>query len=101
MRKTKTEPVKLGKDYSPTKEKRKASMQSEHTIEVTINASQLLAQLYALDVIKDSEQLVSVSFQNSVLGKDIKDNSTVGIPLILKVKKQEKLTLTNGNGTNR
>lgn len=58
----------------------------DRTFEVTVKASHLFASLYMTKLILDSETITSVVFDNSVKGKDIKDNPDVGIPMKITVK---------------
>lgn len=68
-------------------------MSSEREISVTIKASQLFASLHFTGVIRDNDEILSVVFDNSVVGKDIKSGlPDVGIPIKIRFKKQEKVT---------
>lgn len=87
-RKTVRRPPGLG-DVLIQKRKAKmpASPNTEHTIEVTVKASQLFASLYMTKLILDSETITSVVFDNSVRGIDVKENPDIGVPMKITIKK--------------
>lgn len=66
-------------------------MPAEREVSVTIKASQLFASLHFTGVIRDNDEILSVVFDNSVVGKTIKGEPDVGIPIKIRFKKQEKV----------
>ena len=74
---------------TPTKASKNSS---ERTLEITVEASQLLQQLYILGFIRDSDELLTVSFHNSKDAVDVKGNKKVGIPMTIKYIKKDAIS---------
>lgn len=56
------------------------------TYEVNVSADNLLNMLFVTGLLSEKDEILSVSFKNSVKGFDLKNNPTVVIPLTFKIQ---------------
>lgn len=63
------------------------------TYEVNVSADNLLNMLFVTGLLSEKDEILSVSFKNSVKGFDLKNNPTVVVPLTFKIKEKESKSL--------
>jgi hypothetical protein len=48
--------------------------------------------LFVTGLLTDKDEILSVSFKNSILGVDLKNNPTTTVPLTLKIKERDAVS---------